>query len=450
MKNLIKKYEKSGPRYTSYPPYPFWEGAPSQEDWFSSLRKSKALEGVDLYIHVPFCEKLCFYCGCNRTVTKNHDVESPYVSALKKELLVYKKELGSVKINSIHLGGGTPTFLSKDSLNDLLGFISSNFILADNFVGAMEIDPRVTTMEHIDVLAEFNFTRISLGIQDFNPEVQKAVNRIQSYEQIEKLVSYSRSKGIKSVNFDLIYGLPLQTVESISETVDKVENLLPDTIAFYSYAHVPWKIKSQKGLEKYNLPLGEEKQKLKDIGVEKLCNLGYFELGMDHFVLKTDPLYHAYHNGKLHRNFMGYTIQNSMHLIGIGASSISSSGDRFIQNEKDAFEYMKLMQGDRLPIMAGHSLSLADQALSKVIQEVMCLDQSILTDLFDTVSPPTKRLMDNHLDDLMEDGLISLNQDLLIVDERGKPFLRNICMALDYRLLERPQAKEGSRFSKTI
>lgn len=450
MKQLIKKYEKSGPRYTSYPPYPFWEGAPDQKAWFTSLKNSNAQEGIDLYIHVPFCEKLCFYCGCNRTVTKNHSVEIPYVSSLKKELLVYKRELGKLKINSIHLGGGTPTFLSVESLRDLLGFIRVNFFLSKEFSGAMEIDPRVTTLGHLDVLSDFKFTRISLGIQDFSPVVQKAVNRIQSFEQIQELVNYSRKKGIKSVNFDLIYGLPLQTKESIKNTVEKLEGLMPDTIAFYSYAHVPWKIKSQKSLEKYHLPVGEEKQKLKDVGVQELSKLGYYELGMDHFVLKTDPLYHAYHNGKLYRNFMGYTIQNSAHLIGIGASSISSSGDMFIQNEKEAFQYIKLMEEDQLPTVSGHILSSSDLELSKVIQEIMCRDHSNLNDLFDTVSPATKDIMDGHLSELKEDGLISLDQGLIKVDEIGKPFLRNICMALDYRLLERPAAKEGTRFSKTI
>jgi oxygen-independent coproporphyrinogen-3 oxidase len=313
MSSLIKKYNVAGPRYTSYPTVPYWnETPPTIDEWTLSVKKSfdesNAADGISLYIHLPFCEKLCTYCGCNTRITVNHAVEVVYISALLKEWRMYQKLfVDKPIIREIHLGGGTPTFFSPDNLNMLLNGILEHSIIHTNHEFSFEAHPNNTTYEHLQTLYNLGFRRLSLGIQDFDLRVQQIVNRVQPFENVERVVNDARAIGYESINFDLIYGLPLQTLESVTRTIDKVNILRPDRIAFYSYAHVPWIKPGQRKFTENDLPADQEKRALYEIGKLKFIDNGYEEVGMDHFALSTDSLSIASKTGNLHRNFMGYT-----------------------------------------------------------------------------------------------------------------------------------------------
>lgn len=335
---LIQKYNKPVPRYTSYPTVPFWENNLSSSDWETLVKKAFQLsgkkDGVTLYIHLPFCESLCTYCGCNKRITKNHNVEDPYLEAIVQEWSNY---LGlfeeKPKLAGIHLGGGTPTFFSPQHLVALLtNIIKSAEVLPDHEF-SFEGHPNNTTFEHLQELAKVGFDRVSFGVQDFDQTVQQTLHRIQPYEKVKEVTQHARSLGYSSVNFDLIYGLPHQTIKTIKETFDKVASLQPERIAFYSYAHLPEAFPAQKSFESF-LPKEQEKRALYEFGKEQLIGMGYEEVGMDHFALPGDLLSVAKKSGSLHRNFMGYTTSPSEMLIGLGASSISDIGLGYAQNEK--------------------------------------------------------------------------------------------------------------------
>lgn len=445
MNNLIKKYDIKGPRYTSYPPVPFWNGAPNEQTWLSHIERSyEESEGIDLYIHIPYCEKLCYYCGCNRTISKNKKLSTVYTEMILDEWSLYKRKLSvDLKIRTIHFGGGTPTYLSPLDFENLLGELSVFF--TNDFRGSIEIDPRTCKEEHLQVLKKYSINRISMGIQDFDPQVQKIINREQSFDLVEKLIFQMREYGFESINFDLIYGLPGQTTQTISDTIEKVIKLDPDMIAFYSYAHLPERIKNQKLLPNELIPFGDKKRELYEIGKEKLINSSMEEIGLDHFAKKSNYLCKVKREGKLLRNFMGYTDKKSSVLLGLGVTSISNTPFSFAQNEKEIKEYKHALEEGVLPLFHGHIQSQYDQLIERIIQDIMCNEKASFEEISEY--PHIDKVI-FELDQMQKDGLLLLETmaKKIKVLPRGRTFLRNIAMCFDSYLRERKE----NNFSRTI
>ncbi len=443
-KELIQKYNRPGPRYTSYPPLPFWHNTPNEEHWFNQIKTTyQESEGVDLYVHVPYCESLCYYCGCNRTITKDHAVEEPYVNVLLKEWEIYCHHLGFVpKINSLHFGGGTPTFLSPYNLERIIKILTQN--KAENFIGSIEIDPRTCLSAHLEVLERQGFQRVSLGIQDFDSSVQGAIHRHQSPAMIEQLVEKIRFHKIQSINFDLIYGLPKQTVQSIEDTIRVVTKIKPDLIAFYSYAHLPDRIKNQRLIKNSDLPGPELKNEIYEKGKDLLKSEGYLDIGMDHFARSDNFLFKAKEQKRLHRNFMGYVDKKSSILIGLGPTAISDSSLGFIQNEKDINQYQKSILQGHLAIHTGHTHSELDLYVQKLILELMCQDEMNLSEC---EKIPHWCDIQQELNEFVSDGLIKLTPHHLGVTPLGKNFIRNLAMCFDFYLRS---PSSSNKFSQTI
>lgn len=450
-KNLIRKYNISGPRYTSYPTVPFWSETPSPQQWSNlvkeTFQKTNSKEGISIYIHLPYCSSLCTYCGCNTRITVNHAVELPYIHSLLKEWQLYLDLFEEApKIREIHLGGGTPTFFSPENLKFLITELLRGCQLADDAQLGLEGHPKNTTVEHLQTLYNLGFRRLSLGIQDFDPAVQKAINRIQPFEMVEMATATARAIGYTSVNFDLIYGLPLQTIDTVQKTIEQVNQLKPDRIAFYSYAHVPWIKPGQRSYSEKDLPNNEEKRALYELGKELFEKLGYIEIGMDHFALAQDSLAIAFDKRSLHRNFMGYTPVHNHLMIGLGASSISDSWTGFVQNIKKVEDYQKAVEQGEFPFFRGHVLSEKDLVLRRHILNIMCHFETSWEDkamqnqvLFEGLSKLTE---------LIEDGLVEISNTKLWVTDKGKPFVRNICMCFDEYLFE--HKSDTAIFSQTI
>lgn len=437
-KHLIDKYNVAAPRYTSYPTVPYWnKDAFDKQLWAEHVKSafefSNRKDGISLYIHLPFCESLCTYCGCNTRITKNHAVEEPYINALLKEWAIYCNIFKDHPvIKEIHLGGGTPTFFSPANLKHLIKSILVNADVHPEADFGFEGHPANTTYEHLKVLYDLGFRRLSLGIQDFDPKVQFIINRIQTFDQVKEVTEWARQIGYTSVNYDLIYGLPLQTFGSLADTVEKVSLLMPDRIAFYSYAHVPWIKPGQRRFTEKHLPSADEKRALYDLGHSMLTALGYNDIGMDHFALPDDALYIAEQTKKLHRNFMGYTHQYTRLLVGLGVSSISDTWDAYAQNVKNVEEYIAIVSNNELPVVKGHFLSAEDMIIRKHILNIMCKGGTE----WNHREEPCYGLLEGleRIQGLAEDGLVDLNSYRLMVTPTGKRFLRNICMALDARL----------------
>ncbi|MFY9309381.1 MAG: oxygen-independent coproporphyrinogen III oxidase [Bacteroidia bacterium] len=452
MNNLIEKYNVAAPRYTSYPTVPYWDKhVPKQEQWESAVRKtftaSNDTEGISLYIHLPFCESLCTYCGCNTRITVNHAVEVPYIKAVLEEWFLYLRMFGGVpRIRELHLGGGTPTFFSHGNLKLLLNGILSYAVLCEDSELSFEAHPANITAAHLQTLYGFGFRRISLGIQDFDVSVQRIINRIQTYDQVKDITETARAIGYTSVNYDLIYGLPLQTLQSVKETIDKVIQLHPDRIAFYSYAHVPWIKPGQRKFTEADLPEGNIKRQLYESGRKAFEKAGYVEIGMDHFALHDEPLHLAEKNKTLHRNFMGYTTCHTQLLVGLGVSSISDAWGAFVQNEKKVEDYYKRIEQGALPFFKGHILSEEDTILRRHILNIMCRLETDWRSK-DTQCPALFEAL-GRLKELEADNLIELSSTHLSVTPEGKPFLRNICMALDAKLWQKQP--ETQLFSKVV
>lgn len=345
--SLIKKYNVPGPRYTSYPTVPYWDNSFSSNDWLDGVKQSFVETNgmISIYIHLPFCESMCTFCGCSKRITKNHKVEETYIKALLKEWRLYCHHFGQKPLlKELHLGGGTPTFFSTANLELLVNGLFSYAIKADDCEMGFEGHPNNTTKEHLQKLYDLGFRRVSFGVQDYSEEVQVAINRIQPFENVKKVTSYARLIGYTSVGHDLVFGLPFQTIESITDTIEKTAALTPDRIAFYSYAHVPWiKGNGQRGFNEDDLPKDDEKRLLYETGKKLLESYGYIEIGMDHFALETDRLYAAAKDGNLHRNFMGYTATKTQLMIGLGVSSISDSWYGFAQNVKNLEDYYQML-----------------------------------------------------------------------------------------------------------
>lgn len=453
MKHLIRKYNIPGPRYTSYPTVPYWDDESfSQGQWqksfIKSFEESNDKSGISLYIHLPFCESLCTFCACHKRITKQHSVERPYLEAVLKEWQIYTDVLGNKPvISELHLGGGTPTFFSPDNLKFLIEEILSKAILAEYPEFSFEGHPNNTTSEHLEVLKQLGFTRVSFGVQDYDSKVQSAIHRIQPFENVQKVTVAARDAGYKSISHDLIFGLPFQTWATMRETIQKTKSLMPDRIAFYSYAHVPWiKGTGQRGFEERDLPSAEEKRALYENGKELLSEMGYVEIGMDHFALPTDSLYKSMQQKKIHRNFMGYTSSSTQLMIGLGMSAISDSWYAFAQNEKSVEEYIRKIEQGILPLIRGHVLNQEDLVIRRHILNLMCLLETSWED--EKMNLPQMEEIFWRLNEMEKDGLIELENKHLKVTEKGRAFVRNIAMAFDLRLL---RSKPDSRiFSMTV
>jgi oxygen-independent coproporphyrinogen III oxidase len=447
---LLNKYDLPLPRYTSYPTVPYWEkDTITSKNWAESVVETFKKEKGELciYIHLPFCENLCTFCACNKRITTNHKVEEPYLVTVLKEWEMYRELLPTAPvIREIHLGGGTPTSFSPENLVKLISGITKDAKVVADHEFSIEVHPNYTSEAHLKALASVGFNRISLGVQDFDPAVQYVINRVQSFEKTNEVVQWARKHGYNSINVDLIYGLPKQTVDSIDFTIKKIKELKPDRIAFYSYAFVPWKSKGQRRYTKMDLPKANDKWKMYQLGKTLLTEQGYKAIGMDHFALPNDKLFDAVNNGTMHRNFMGYTTTQSKLIIALGASSISDAWIAFAQNEDEVEEYQEKIAEGLFPIKNGHLLTQEDLSIRKNILDLMCRGNTVLdSNTFDEAS--LKSIMEEFF--LLEkDGLLKTEKNKIIITEKGSLFIRNICASLDARM--RRKKTEGNMFSKSI
>jgi oxygen-independent coproporphyrinogen-3 oxidase len=438
MCELVQKYNVPGPRYTSYPTVPYWDiESFSGKKWKSSVLKAfgeSPDEGISVYIHLPFCESMCTFCGCHKRITKRHEVEGPYISAVLKEWELYVDLIGTKPvIKELHLGGGTPTFFSPQNLTMLINGIVRLSKKADDIEFSFEGHPNNTTKEHLQALYDVGFRRVCFGVQDYNLTVQRAINRIQPFENVKNVTEWAREVGYTSVGHDIIYGLPFQDSSDVETTIVKTNAIKPDRIAFYSYAHVPWlKGNGQRGYKEEDLPSSIEKKAQYEMGKRMLSQFGYKDVGMDHFALPTDSLHKALENGTLHRNFMGYTPSKTTLMVGLGASSISDSWYGFAQNVKNVEEYQNLVSHGVIPIFRGHILNEEDEILRKHILNIMCQ--------FETTWKPEEEEVINfdnilvNLSELEADGLVKIDNRNLKVTGKGRPFVRNISMAFDLKM----------------
>ena len=451
--SLIQKYNVPGPRYTSYPTVPYWEEEQfSLEQWKQTLKtsfaESNSTEGISLYIHLPFCESLCTFCGCHKRVTKKHEMEQPYIQAVLKEWSLYCDLLEEKPcIKEIHLGGGTPTFFSPVHLTQLIEGILAQAEIAEQYEFSFEGHPNNTTREHLQALYDLGFRRVSYGVQDYNETVQKAIHRIQPFEHVEQVTQWAREIGYSSISHDLVFGLPFQNLDDVLNTIDQTNRLRPDRLAFYSYAHVPWiKGNGQRGFKDHDVPKDEIKRQCYEEGKNKLLAQGYHEIGMDHFALERDGMYQSFQAGTLHRNFMGYTASKTQVMIGLGISSISDSWYSFAQNEKKLEDYYARLENNELPVYRGHILSAEDLMIRRHILNLMCSFQTSWAD--PSMQFPELAEVLGQLEEMRDDGLLEIGPQSLRVTEQGKAFVRNICMAFDLHLKRR--RPESRIFSMTI
>jgi oxygen-independent coproporphyrinogen-3 oxidase len=445
--DLFAKYDVPAPRYTSYPTVPFWSDSPSREQWLDAIRTAcdDETSSWSLYFHLPFCETLCTFCACNTVITHDHGREETYIKLLHKEWQLYRDEVPELRrrpLRQLELGGGSPTFFSPDNLKRILEPILADIqIETDQFRASVEVDPRRTTREQLIALSSLGFNRISLGVQDFDPVVQKLVNREQPLEQTKHVTDMARELGYNSVNYDLIYGLPRQTPESFRQTVEQTVELRPDCIAVYSFARVPWIKPAQRSYKDEDLPVAGEKRALYEIARNLLAEAGYVEIGMDHFALPDDGLASAQRNGTLHRNFMGYTELRTQVLLGLGVSAISETPTCFHQNEKAFPVYERRVQQGEVPTLRGHLLSEDDRRLREQILTFMTRFEVAL-------QPEQSDDAKVFLDPLLNDRLVEVRGQKLILTDLGRPFLRNACMFFDQRL--RQQEAQPKLFSQAL
>ncbi len=450
--DLLEKYNQPVPRYTSYPTVPFWKEALNKRTWMETFARQFAIhnsiEGISLYIHLPFCESLCTYCGCNKKITKHHDVEEVYMEAIIKEWNLYRVTMKEQPvIRELHLGGGTPTFFAPENLTKLLNAIYKDSVIHPQHEFSVEGHPNNTTAEHLTALYNLGFRRVSYGVQDNDPEVQRIINRIQPLENVRKATETARAIGFKSVNFDLIYGLPGQTLQSMEKTILQTLELKPDRIAFYSYAHVPWTSRGQRLFDENDLPSASLKMQLYQLAHKLFTEHGYIDIGMDHFALPEDDLFLARDGGWLHRNFMGYTTQRTSMLLGLGVSSISDAGVAFAQNEKTLKNYYDAINNNELAVTKGYFLNEEDLHFKQYILDVSCRSY---TEFKPTDADLLQELSFPELKKLETDGLVKLTNDSLKVTELGQHFIRNICRSFDLHLLRNENTAETKRYSKAI
>ncbi len=449
---LLEKYNQPGPRYTSYPTAPEWDDSFNETDLREVFKEADSKPDpapVSLYFHLPFCESLCLYCGCNVVISKNHEVSNLYLDYLKREIDWTSGEVSSSRqVEQLHWGGGTPTFLSPRQIEDLYSHIAARFSFAVRPEVSIEIDPRVTTDEHMRALRRAGFNRVSLGIQDFNPLVQKTIHRIQSFADTRKLFDTCRALGFESINVDLIYGLPHQSAESFTDTVDKIIEIAPDRIALFSYAHVPWMKKQQGSFARF-LPEGMEKFRIFTRAIDRLTRAGYRYIGLDHFARPEDEICQAQDERTLHRNFQGYTTKSRCDLYAMGVSSISGLEDAYAQNWRDLPNYYRAIDEGRWPVMRGAQVTCEDKLRRSVINRVLChcsvVKREVERDFNITFDDHFARELDR-LKMLEADGLVRLSEDRIDVAPLGRIFIRNIAMIFDAYL----SAEKQRVFSKTL
>jgi oxygen-independent coproporphyrinogen-3 oxidase len=449
---LLRKYNIPVPRYTSYPTVPFWNQRIEARAWKAAFirkfKESNRDSGISLYLHLPFCESLCTYCGCNKRITTNHGVEEEYLSFILKEWDMYREWMTEVPlIRELHLGGGTPTFFSPANLGYLVHRVLSGAQVHPDAHLSFEGHPNNTTKEHLDILFQSGFRRVSYGVQDHDPEVQKIINRIQPFAHVERATCLARASGYGSVNFDLIYGLPLQTQRSMRQTILQSISLRPDRVAFYSYAHVPWTSKGQRLFDERDLPDPEQKLQLYLLGRELFLANGYRDIGMDHFALPADELYIAREQGKLHRNFMGYTTHHTSLTLGLGVSAISDTGTAYAQNNKTLHGYYSDIGRNEPAVEKGYFLSEEDISFRQYILDISCNGKTVFAegsrDLLEKYSFP-------ELEKLKDDGLIIFDEEHVELTMAGRNFIRNICRAFDLYILKNNTSEKSLPYSKAI
>ncbi|ORX70417.1 oxygen-independent coproporphyrinogen III oxidase HemN [Basidiobolus meristosporus CBS 931.73] len=454
IEDLVCKYDVPAPRYTSYPPVPFWnktETAPTQDDWLKVVKKcfdeTNDDIGMAIYVHLPYCEQLCHYCACTKVITKYHDkVEDPYIDTVLKEWAIYRDYListsGKPNICEIYLGGGTPTFFSPSNLQRLINGLLEGCSLHPSHEFSFEAHPNSTSEEHLQILYDLGFRKLSLGIQDFDPDVQQIINRVQTYETVDNVMNMARRIGYTSICFDLIYGLPNQTMETTQQTITMVGSLQPDRIAYYSYAHVPWVNPRQRNFTEHHLPSKTDKRALYELGKKLFADMGYRDVGMDHFALPTDQLFIGKQNGTLHRNFMGYVAKKTQLLVGLGMSAISDAKYGYAQNEKNVKDYTKRVENGELPLIKGHEMTREDLIIKKAILDVACQGKVVITKELAQLLPDEFYV---ELKEMKEEGIVEfsgspvtrddkvlLEGELVVLsDYLGTIFLRNVCKLFD-------------------
>ena len=454
---LLQRYNATGPRYTSYPTANRFHEAFGPEDLARSARWSNEdliPNPLSLYVHIPFCETVCFYCGCNKIPTKDHGKAEPYLAALRKEALLLEDFFDmDRRVEQMHWGGGTPTFLGMQQMKELMFFIRSNFNLRDDDHGeySIEIDPRDTSDEMIAMLREIGFNRLSFGIQDFNEKVQIAVNRVQPLEQTMAAYRAARANGFQSINFDLIYGLPFQSIDTFAATVDTVLEARPDRIAVFNYAHLPHLFKPQRRINEEDLPSPEEKLGILQHTIEQLTGAGYIYIGLDHFALPDDELALAQRDGSLYRNFQGFSAHSECDLIALGVSSIGKVGDCYYQNERSIDAYYTAIDREQLPVARGIQLTADDIIRREVINSLICYSRLEFAGIDEKYGLEFEEYFAEELEHLqvpLADGLVSLHDRVLTVNPRGKLLVRNIAMIFDVYLRE--AGDNITQFSRVI
>jgi oxygen-independent coproporphyrinogen-3 oxidase len=451
--DLIRRYDKAGPRYTSYPTAVQFHSGFDEAVYREYAQNSNAtLKPLSLYVHIPFCDTVCFYCACNKVATKNRHLAEPYLAHLRQEMAFQSALFNRERpVTQLHWGGGTPTFPSHAEMRDLMQGITDNFQLLNDDSGeySIEIDPRETQFDTIAFLRELGFNRMSLGVQDFSPKVQKAVNRIQSEEQTFTVLQAARREGFKSISIDLIYGLPHQSVDSFSETLDKIVAEKPERLSVFNYAHLPTLFKPQRRINEADLPSSAEKLAILQHTINHLTDAGYIYIGMDHFALPDDELAQAQRNGTLYRNFQGYSTHANCDLIGLGITSISQVGDSYSQNVKTLDEYYAQVDGGQIPVFRGVALNDDDRLRRAVITQLIChfiLDIPAIEEEYQIDFKDYFSVEWAELETMQDDGLLVRSLERIEILPAGRLLVRNICMTFDAYLRQ----NQERRFSKVI
>jgi oxygen-independent coproporphyrinogen-3 oxidase len=450
--DLIRRYAGSGPRYTSYPTAMEFSPAVREAEYASWARRSNSAgRPLSLYVHIPFCAHVCFYCACNKVVTGDRGKAQPYLESLGREIRLQAALVDdSRRVEQLHWGGGTPTFLNERELRQLMGMLGDHFQLLEDGSGeySIEVDPREVRDETLPTLRELGFNRISLGVQDFNPVVQKAVHRLQPAEQTLTAMQQSRELGFRSINIDLMYGLPFQTTQSFSQTLDAIIEARPERLSVFNYAHLPERFKPQRRINRDDLPSADEKLAILSLTIDKLTAAGYQYIGMDHFALAEDELAQAQRDGSLHRNFQGYSTHADSDLVAMGVSAISSMPDGFAQNHSNLDDYYADLDKPRLPIARGVALDADDHLRAEVIQQLICNNTLSKQRMEEQFGIDFDRYFAGELaqlEGMQADELVRLGEQRLDVTARGRLLIRNIC-----RVFDRYRVDSEEKFSKMI
>ena len=453
---LLRRFDVPGPRYTSYPTADRFVEAFGEREYILALQQrrvgsvGKAMP-LSLYVHIPFCESLCYYCACNKIITRHPERAEVYLRYLSREIDLHTAHCGvGQPVSQLHFGGGTPTFLSDDGLRELMGMLKRSFVLVPGGEYSIEVDPRTVDEQRLALLAELGFNRLSFGVQDFDPEVQKAVHRVQPAEKVFALVQSARQLGFESVNVDLIYGLPRQTPESFDRTLEQVAQLRPDRIALYAYAHLPERFKSQRRIVSAELPMASAKVSMLAHSIDMFMKAGYVYVGMDHFALPEDALAVAKRQGRLHRNFQGYSTQPDCDLIGLGVSAIGRIGATYSQNVKTQDEYYDAIDHGHLPVARGLALTKDDLVRRAVIMALMCQGEVLFEPVEESWLIDFRSYFEaelQHLEDMAEQGLVRINPEGIEVTAMGWYFVRGVAMVFDKYL---QAGRNRERFSRII